>query len=142
MIVNTIGSDLDLSKGLVSAALLKRAGRNMQDEIKRDPYAHGFEGDVIPTAGHLLNCKAVYHTVCAPKKYGPDQVGFLIYNYLSTLDIYNKLLISNLFNLFSLSSWVNFNRAIVTNENFFDARLTLSSSPSFFKFSLLNSGFL
>lgn len=79
MIVNTIGSDLDLSKGLVSAALLQKAGGRMQEEIKRHKRGHGCEGDVIPTAGYNLNCKAVYHTVCAQKSNVANEVGFLTY---------------------------------------------------------------
>ncbi|XP_060785164.1 protein mono-ADP-ribosyltransferase PARP9-like [Neoarius graeffei] len=65
VIVNTIGADLDLTKGQVSSALLKKAGWMIQDEVKRQK--HGLEGDVIATSGYYLNCKAVYHTVCAPK---------------------------------------------------------------------------
>lgn len=93
MIVNTTGIDLDLSKGLVSAALLRKAGSKIQDEIKRHKHGHGSEGDVIQTAGYYLNCKAVYHTICAPKQTPgnkANKVGFLIYNQLYILHIYSE----------------------------------------------------
>ncbi|XP_060785165.1 protein mono-ADP-ribosyltransferase PARP9-like [Neoarius graeffei] len=65
VIVNTIGADLDLKRGNVSAALLGKAGQMIQKEIKSHGY--GSEGEVIETAGYNLHCKAVYHTVCMPK---------------------------------------------------------------------------
>ncbi|KAB5576744.1 hypothetical protein PHYPO_G00201980 [Pangasianodon hypophthalmus] len=55
VIVNTIGPNLDLSKGQVSAALLKKAGRKIQDEIKYLKHGHVHEGDIIPTSGCKLN---------------------------------------------------------------------------------------
>lgn len=93
MIVNTIGADLDLSKGQVSAALLTKAGWKIQEELRRTKHGYVPEGAVIPTTGHNLNCKAVYHTVCAPKSFTgnkANKVGFLIYNQLGILDIYSK----------------------------------------------------
>ncbi|KAM9486128.1 protein mono-ADP-ribosyltransferase PARP9 [Clarias gariepinus] len=65
VIVNTIGQDLDLSPGLVSRALLNKAGPMIQEEVKQHSYVS--EGAIIPTAGYNLNCKAVFHTVCAHK---------------------------------------------------------------------------
>ncbi|MCJ8732201.1 hypothetical protein PDJAM_G00208590 [Pangasius djambal] len=80
VIVNTIGADLDLSKGQVSAALLKKAGRKIQEEIKRG-YRHGHvhEGDVIPTAGYNLICQEVYHTVCMPKSTTGDRANKILH---------------------------------------------------------------
>lgn len=86
--MNTTGSDLDLSKGQVSAALLNKASQKIQEEIKQRKRRHVSEGEVIPTGGHYLSCKKVYHTVCAPKGYTgnkANEVGFLIYNQLSIL---------------------------------------------------------
>ncbi|XP_033856210.3 protein mono-ADP-ribosyltransferase PARP9-like [Acipenser ruthenus] len=63
VIVNTVAPDLDLSKGKVSQAILRKAGRPLQQEIKTiNPYAH--YGDVIKTNGFRMGCDFVYHTVC------------------------------------------------------------------------------
>lgn len=84
--MNTIGHDLDLSKGHVSQALLKKAGQKLQQEIKRTKRGYISEGEVIETSGCNLNCNKVYHTVCVGKSMSAnyaDQVGFLIYNHFS-----------------------------------------------------------
>ncbi|MGH0172955.1 UNVERIFIED_CONTAM: hypothetical protein FKN15_001086 [Acipenser sinensis] len=62
VIVNTVAPDLDLSQGKVSQAILRKAGRPLQQEIKIKPYAH--YGDVIKTKGFRMGCNFVYHTVC------------------------------------------------------------------------------
>ncbi|KAB5576743.1 hypothetical protein PHYPO_G00201970 [Pangasianodon hypophthalmus] len=80
VIVNTIGPNLDLSKGQVSAALLKKAGRKIQDEIKRLKHGHVHEGDIIPTSGCKLNCMAVYHTVCVPKSTTDDKANKILHS--------------------------------------------------------------
>ncbi|XP_062861474.1 protein mono-ADP-ribosyltransferase PARP9 [Trichomycterus rosablanca] len=69
VIVNTTGTDLDLSKGLVSVALLGKAGNSLQKEIKQFKSWHSNVpvGEVFETSGYALNCKTVFHTVCAPK---------------------------------------------------------------------------
>lgn len=68
VIVNTTGPDLILSKGLVSIALLGKASNELQKELKKNTkFSFVSVGDVFETGGHDLNCKAVFHTVCAPK---------------------------------------------------------------------------
>ncbi|KAF4086724.1 hypothetical protein AMELA_G00087660 [Ameiurus melas] len=78
VIVNTIGADLDLSKGQVSAALLRKAGWKIQEELRRTNHGYVFEGAVIPTGGHNLNCKAVYHTVCVPKSFAGNKANKIL----------------------------------------------------------------
>ncbi|XP_059355985.1 protein mono-ADP-ribosyltransferase PARP9-like [Carassius carassius] len=62
VIVNTISEDCNLSMGLISKAILNKAGRKIQDEISRGK--HSYSTNVHVTKGHNLNCQAVYHTVC------------------------------------------------------------------------------
>ncbi|XP_035249778.1 protein mono-ADP-ribosyltransferase PARP9 isoform X1 [Anguilla anguilla] len=64
VIVNTISPDLNLFKGDVSKAILKKAGNNIQKEIHASQLTSQF-GDVIETSSHHLDCSRVYHTVCA-----------------------------------------------------------------------------
>ncbi|XP_046700900.1 protein mono-ADP-ribosyltransferase PARP9 [Silurus meridionalis] len=68
VIVNTIGADLQLSSGQVSAALLNKAGRRIQEEIRTLKYGYISEGDILETSGHNLDCKEVYHTVCGSNR--------------------------------------------------------------------------
>ncbi|KAI5107510.1 poly [ADP-ribose] polymerase 9, partial [Silurus meridionalis] len=68
VIVNTIGADLQLSSGQVSAALLNKAGRRIQEEIRSLKYGYASEGEILETSGHNLDCKEVYHTVCGSKR--------------------------------------------------------------------------
>ncbi|KAF7660860.1 hypothetical protein LDENG_00274160 [Lucifuga dentata] len=65
VIVNTTMSGGDLSTGQISFALLKKAGRKMQDEFGRS-HSHRY---VIITKGYNLQCKQVYHTLCAESKW-------------------------------------------------------------------------
>ncbi|XP_073702397.1 protein mono-ADP-ribosyltransferase PARP9 [Garra rufa] len=66
VIVNTIAADCDLSQGLISQAILAKAGRNIQDEIIKKKKNHGFSRAYFyETGGYHLNCSAVFHTVCA-----------------------------------------------------------------------------
>lgn len=84
--------DKDLSSGQVSRALLEKASRRLQQEIKQVAYGYVSEGDVIATSGCNLRCKRVYHTVCAPNSaYGnrADKVGFLIYYQLNMIEVYS-----------------------------------------------------
>ncbi|XP_017550570.1 protein mono-ADP-ribosyltransferase PARP9 [Pygocentrus nattereri] len=68
VIVNTIAHDLDLSKGFVSKAISEKAGWKIQDEIrKRNKWNSVADGYVGETEAYNLNCRAVYHTVCAVK---------------------------------------------------------------------------
>ncbi|KAL7866086.1 hypothetical protein SRHO_G00113330 [Serrasalmus rhombeus] len=67
VIVNTIANDLDLSKGLVSKAISKKAGWRIQDEIGKPWWKPVPDGYIGETHAYNLNCRAVYHTVCAVK---------------------------------------------------------------------------
>ncbi|XP_078477030.1 protein mono-ADP-ribosyltransferase PARP14-like isoform X2 [Lampetra planeri] len=67
VIVNTVSKDLDLSKGAVSGALLKKAGPLLQtltNEISQKKSV--IDGDIITVkiSKCNLSCKEVYHTVC------------------------------------------------------------------------------
>lgn len=62
VIVNTIGADCNLSLGLISMAILNKAGRKIQDDINRQKYS---PKNVYVTGGYKLKCHAVYHTACA-----------------------------------------------------------------------------
>lgn len=65
VIVNTISDNLDLSMGLISRAIFKKAGKKIQEEIYRYRKNLVTSGDIFITKGHNLNCAEVYHTVCA-----------------------------------------------------------------------------
>lgn len=60
VIVNTISEERDLNQGLISKAIYKKAGSNIQIEIK----SAAKRGNIICTRAHNLNCKEVYHTIC------------------------------------------------------------------------------
>ncbi|XP_037645018.1 protein mono-ADP-ribosyltransferase PARP9-like isoform X2 [Sebastes umbrosus] len=63
VIVNTASLNLDLSSGEISRALLQKAGKKMQQEIRNAPQ----KGHVITTKPYMLPCKEVYHTCCTAK---------------------------------------------------------------------------
>ncbi|XP_077071696.1 protein mono-ADP-ribosyltransferase PARP9 [Siphateles boraxobius] len=68
VIVNTISTDRNLSQGEISKAILKKAGRKIQDEISSIKNSTSFSGGVLyMTHGHDLKCLAVYHTALADK---------------------------------------------------------------------------
>ncbi|XP_064806772.1 protein mono-ADP-ribosyltransferase PARP9 isoform X2 [Oncorhynchus masou masou] len=71
VIVNTISSNLDLSSGAISKAILGEAGKGIQVEISN--YYNKYS-DVIETAGHNLSCSYVYHTICPRKGQASDKV--------------------------------------------------------------------
>ncbi|XP_035532034.1 protein mono-ADP-ribosyltransferase PARP9 [Morone saxatilis] len=62
VIVNTV-YNRDLNQGLISKALLQKAGSGMQKEM----YAASKNGNVIITKPYNLQCKEVYHTSCTDK---------------------------------------------------------------------------
>ncbi|CAJ1078797.1 protein mono-ADP-ribosyltransferase PARP14-like isoform X3 [Xyrichtys novacula] len=76
VIVNTVSKDLDLTKGAVSNAILRVAGRNLQQLVWENNQSANI-GDVIATAGCNLKCKEVFHAV-APNwdngKGSPDKI--------------------------------------------------------------------
>lgn len=61
--MNTIGT-FDLNVGEISKAILKKAGKKIQEEIKSNKRSVATSGDIFVTAGHNLDCTEVYHTVC------------------------------------------------------------------------------
>lgn len=71
--MNTISSDLDLSYGAISKAILQKAGKGIQEEISKC-YNYNKYGDVIETTGHKLSCRFVYHTICPNRKQAFEKV--------------------------------------------------------------------
>ncbi|XP_032368834.1 protein mono-ADP-ribosyltransferase PARP9 isoform X2 [Etheostoma spectabile] len=63
VIVNTTSSDRNLSIGQISNALLQKAGKGMQEEIRIAP----LQPYIITTKPYNLLCKEVYHTCCTEK---------------------------------------------------------------------------
>ncbi|XP_026074001.1 poly [ADP-ribose] polymerase 9-like isoform X2 [Carassius auratus] len=62
VIVNTIALNRDLSKGEVSKAILKKAGKMIQDEISKMGNSISFSGgDLYITNGYGLGCRSVFH---------------------------------------------------------------------------------
>ncbi|XP_019945690.2 protein mono-ADP-ribosyltransferase PARP9 [Paralichthys olivaceus] len=61
VIVNTASADRDLGYGVISKALLKKAGHGLQQELCRNKK----NGSVIVTKGYSLQCKEVFHTFCS-----------------------------------------------------------------------------
>jgi O-acetyl-ADP-ribose deacetylase (regulator of RNase III) len=66
VIVNTVGSDCDLSKGAVSNTILSEAGKEMQTECQSKMAGKQTVeyGHVIDTDGYKLKCKTVLHAAC------------------------------------------------------------------------------
>ena len=59
--MNTTSPTLHLNAGAVSAALLKTAGDNLQDDC-RQFYPKGIQwGEIAVTYGHRLSCSYVFH---------------------------------------------------------------------------------
>ncbi|TSM60564.1 Poly [ADP-ribose] polymerase 9 [Bagarius yarrelli] len=65
VIVNTIGTDLDLSKGLVTKAILEKGGQQIQQELNRK-CRHGLDGDVFVTSGCKLKCPGFHKSLEFP----------------------------------------------------------------------------
>ncbi|KAI2660611.1 Protein mono-ADP-ribosyltransferase PARP9 [Labeo rohita] len=62
VIVNTIATNCDLSEGEISKAILKKAGRKIQEQISRMGNSISFSGGKLYiTNGYGLNCQSVYH---------------------------------------------------------------------------------
>lgn len=62
VIVNTASSDLSLSKGAVSNAILLAAGPILQQLVKANNQSANV-GEIIVTAGGNLKCKQVFHAI-------------------------------------------------------------------------------
>ncbi|XP_038071238.1 protein mono-ADP-ribosyltransferase PARP14-like [Patiria miniata] len=71
VIVNTAGTDMNLSEGAVSKALLRAAGKALQLECSTVTSTRGKipAGEFIQTGPAALTCKKIYHCVC--EKYSP-----------------------------------------------------------------------
>ncbi|KAG1959852.1 protein mono-ADP-ribosyltransferase PARP9 [Pimephales promelas] len=70
VIVNTISTSCKLDQGEISKAILKKAGRKIQDEIyKTKMYTLFSTGVLYITRGHDLKCEAVYHTALEEMSY-------------------------------------------------------------------------
>ncbi|CAL8266083.1 unnamed protein product [Lota lota] len=80
VIVNTTAENLCLSTGVVSKAILQKAGRKMQEEMdkKYRKTKKKFLTHVLETEPHGLGCKQVYHTLCAGKNVAG--AGEILYN--------------------------------------------------------------
>ncbi|CAH1784890.1 unnamed protein product [Owenia fusiformis] len=64
ILVNSVDHSLDLSKGKVSASLLRVAGNELQKECK-EKYPNGIKyGEIAATKAYNLQCKGVYHGPC------------------------------------------------------------------------------
>lgn len=68
MIVNTTSQNLDITKGVVSASILKGAGDELKREIAKFPVINKGSsiirvnfGDVVETMGYRLECQRVFH---------------------------------------------------------------------------------
>uniref|UniRef100_G3NCP2 Macro domain-containing protein n=1 Tax=Gasterosteus aculeatus TaxID=69293 RepID=G3NCP2_GASAC len=71
VIVNSTSRNRDLNVGLISSALLMKAGSRLQDELWSAPYSEF----VIPTKGYKLQCKQVFHVICPGKEnYSAKQI--------------------------------------------------------------------
>lgn len=67
MIVNALARDLNLDALRMSRAIGRKAGPELQMELRRiAPMALMPLGEVLKTSGFLLNCKYVYHAVFSP----------------------------------------------------------------------------
>lgn len=63
IVVNTLSSDLNLTVGAISNALLKAAGPQLQVLLNQQVTGSGKIGDVFETAGANLKNKLVFHAV-------------------------------------------------------------------------------
>lgn len=71
VIVNTIGSDFNLSNGAITKSITNAAGKGIQDEIRKKQ--NSYTNCVIETGGHNLHCSSVYHVTCPVKREGYEQ---------------------------------------------------------------------
>ncbi|XP_034554224.1 protein mono-ADP-ribosyltransferase PARP14-like isoform X1 [Notolabrus celidotus] len=71
VIVNTVSTDLDLSKGAVSNSIFRMAGQTLQQLVQAENQIEEV-GEVIVTAGCNLKSKLVYHAVAPQWNKGRD----------------------------------------------------------------------
>ncbi|XP_063788871.1 protein mono-ADP-ribosyltransferase PARP9 [Pseudophryne corroboree] len=60
VIVNSVASNLDLTNGEITKAILRKAGQSIQDEIRRK---RSYSATMIPTRGYNLLCDFVYNVI-------------------------------------------------------------------------------
>ncbi|XP_075037346.1 protein mono-ADP-ribosyltransferase PARP9 isoform X2 [Mixophyes fleayi] len=60
VIVNSVSSNLDLSYGVITKAILNKAGYSLQTEINKK---RSYSSPMIPTKGYNLSCDFVYHVI-------------------------------------------------------------------------------
>ncbi|XP_040004962.1 protein mono-ADP-ribosyltransferase PARP9 isoform X2 [Xiphias gladius] len=77
VIVNTVSSNRNLQLGVISNALLVKAGLGMQNEL----YKAREKAQVVVTNGYHLQCKEVYHTFCTEK--GTEAAQQILYESVS-----------------------------------------------------------
>ncbi|XP_028840585.1 protein mono-ADP-ribosyltransferase PARP14-like [Denticeps clupeoides] len=65
VIVNTVATNLELSQGAISKALLQAAGPKLQAAVLDKKQATGY-GSVVVTDGYQLRCQKVFHAICPP----------------------------------------------------------------------------
>lgn len=95
VIVNTIGSDFNLSNGAITKSIINAAGKGIQDEIIKIKKSNPKHDDVIETGGHNLHCSSVYHTICPGKKRGYEQfLGTVVWKCLTMAASKQQLSIS------------------------------------------------
>ncbi|XP_039613232.1 protein mono-ADP-ribosyltransferase PARP14-like [Polypterus senegalus] len=63
IIVNSIDTDLELSKGAVSQAILKAAGSKLQTLIQKEASSNLKTGDIVKTEACALSCRLVFHAI-------------------------------------------------------------------------------
>lgn len=101
VIVNTIAPNCDLSQGLISRAILMKAGNKIQDEINKKKHTTPSLARVnlYTTNGYNLKCSAVFHTVCTHRSESKaEQVDFIFISNLA-----HNLICPNCLNTNSMS---------------------------------------
>ena len=64
-LVTSVGELADLSQGAVSAAILAKAGKSLQQEISGKLAGNALaDWEHIATGSHKLKCQEVYHMHC------------------------------------------------------------------------------
>jgi len=71
VILNVTAPNLDLSQGVASRALLKKAGSSIQEEVNKNKGSGDVaEGGIVASTGWQLKCKNVFHTTLQNRKRG------------------------------------------------------------------------
>ena len=67
MVVNTTNTDMDLSRGYVSRALLQAGGKEIQTELKKNHPSRLAFGEVVKTSAGTLPIKHILHGALPPQ---------------------------------------------------------------------------